>query len=152
MFQMDELEHFLYARIDLGFRLAGDFEPEGDVFIDVHVGEKRVGLEHHADIALIGAERRLVLPVDDDRSAGRNFKTGDHAQHGGLAAARWSKKGDELALFDGHVEIMHDLHGAEGFLDIAKCQKAHENLVLRPWEARPSGSVKRVGSDPGNPR
>lgn len=98
MFQMDELEHFLHACIDLGFRLAGDFEAKGDIFVDVHVGEQRIGLKHHADIALVRSERRLVLAVDDDRSAGRDFETGDHAQHGGLAAARWSEKGDELAL------------------------------------------------------
>ena len=128
MLQMDKLEHFLHAGVDLGFRLAGDFEPEGDVFIDIHVGEQRIGLKHHADIALVRSERRLVLAVDDDRSATRGFEAGDHAQHCGLAAARWPEKGDEFAFFDGHVEIMHDLHGAEGFLDVAKCQKAHEIL------------------------
>ena len=38
------------------FGCAGDLEAEADVVGDVHVGEQRIGLEHHADLALVRVE------------------------------------------------------------------------------------------------
>ncbi len=88
------------------FGHAGDLEAEGDVVVHGHVREQRVGLEDHADIALVRLQRALVLAVDDERAAGRRFEAGDHAQDGRLAAARRSEEGDEFALLDVHVEVL----------------------------------------------
>ena len=62
--EADELEHLLDARVALGLRLARDLEAEADVVGDVHVGEQRIGLEHHADLALVGLEAGDVLAFD----------------------------------------------------------------------------------------
>ncbi len=51
-------EHLLDAGLDLGRRPLRHLEAEGDVLGDRHVGEQRIGLEHHADIALVGPEMR----------------------------------------------------------------------------------------------
>ena len=106
--QLDELQHLGDALVGLRLWHAGDLEAEGDVLRDRQVGEQRIGLEHHADIALVGLQPGDVLAADDDRAGGRLLEAGDHAQHRRLAAARRSEEGDELAGADIEVEILHD--------------------------------------------
>ena len=78
---------------------------------DRHVGKQRVGLEHHADRALVGAQMRDVLAVDANFACGRRLEAGDHAQSRRLAAAAGAEKGDELAALDGEVEVLDDRVG-----------------------------------------
>ena len=66
----------------------------------------------------LGFSRVTSLPAIDDRAGGRLLEAGDHAQHGGLAAARRPEEGDELAGADIEVEVLHDGGCAEGFLDV----------------------------------
>ena len=67
--EADQLER----RGDLARDLArGDpplLEAEGDVPRDRHVRPQRVGLEHHADVALPRRQVRDVLAVDADLAA-----------------------------------------------------------------------------------
>ncbi len=114
-------EHLGDPLVGLGLRHAGDLQPEGDVLRDGQVRKQRVGLEHHADIALVRLQPGDVLAADDDGAGGRLLEAGDHAQHGGLAAARRAEEGDELAARDIQVEILHHRRGAEGLADIAGC-------------------------------
>jgi len=87
MIELDEAEHFLDAFVDLGLRSTRDLHAEGDVVMHSHVRKQRVGLEDHADVALVRLQRALVLAVDRQRATGRRFEAGDHAQNGRLAAA-----------------------------------------------------------------
>ena len=53
--QLDEGQHLVDPRLDLGRRLPRDLEAEGDVAFDGHIGKERVGLKHHADRAALDA-------------------------------------------------------------------------------------------------
>ncbi|MNE64257.1 hypothetical protein D3C80_1596630 [compost metagenome] len=150
MLKVNERQHFLNTGVDLVFRLAGHLEAEGHVFVHIHVGKQGIGLKHHADIALVRFQRGLVAFIDDDCAIAGSLETGNHAQNGGFSAAGWTEERDELTFFNCHVEVMDDLHRAKRFFNVLKCQKAHK-IFLRPLEARPSGSVRRVVSDRGNP-
>src|SRR5690606_39455367 len=88
--------------------------------------KQRIGLKHHADIALVGLEVHHVLAVDFDGAAVGQLETGDHAQNGGLAAARRAEKGDEFAFFHGKVEIVDDGIGAEALFQVLDIEKSHE--------------------------
>ena len=64
----------------------------------------RIGLEHHAEIALVGGQRRTGRRLEHDaiaegRCVRRGFlETGDRAQRGGLAATRRTEQREELAV------------------------------------------------------
>ncbi|MCY1294112.1 hypothetical protein D9M70_433940 [compost metagenome] len=115
--ELDQPEHLLHPCVDLRLVSACDLEAEGNVVMHVHVRKQRIGLKHHADVALVGFQRPLVLAVDHDRAGGGCLEAGDHAQDGRLAAAGRTQEGDEFALLDVHVEIVHDVNRAEGLLD-----------------------------------
>ncbi len=87
-----------------GALLAGhapDLQAVADIVGDAHVGEQRVGLEHHADIALLDRHRRHVLAVEQHPAAGiRQFEAGDDAQHRGLAAAGGAEQHQRFAARD----------------------------------------------------
>ena len=68
MGQLDHLQHLGDARLDLRFGTLGDLQAEGHVLRDRHVREERIGLEHHADIALVGAQAHDVAAVDADHA------------------------------------------------------------------------------------
>ncbi len=109
-----------------------------------HVGKQRIGLENHADIALVGLQAVLLLAADGDATGGRRFEAGDHAQDGRLAAAGGAEEGNEFTLLDLHVEVMHDLHVAEGFLEVCEFEKGHENQI--PYDLAGAALWKRETS------
>ncbi len=81
----------LQRGLGLGMRLPppgarGD-EAIGDVVQDGHVGEGRVGLEHHGDVALACRQQRDVAAADGEPTLGRLLEARDHAQQRRLAAA-----------------------------------------------------------------
>ena len=78
----------------------------------VHVREQRVALEHHADVALGGAQRGDVLSVDEDGAGGGRLQPGDHAQRGGLAATRGAEDGGQRALGNLQVDALDHQGGA----------------------------------------
>lgn len=120
MLELDEPEHLLHPCIDVRLGGAGDLQSEGDVVLDVHVREQRIGLEDHADVALVRLQCALVRAVDDDLAVGGRLEAGDHAKDCRLAAARRAEEGDELTLLDNHVKVVHDLYRAEGFFDVGQ--------------------------------
>ena len=65
-----------------------------------HVRIERVGLEHHGQAAF--GRRHVVDPlaVDQEIARGDLLEPGDHAQQGGLAAARRTDEDAELAVLD----------------------------------------------------
>ena len=52
--------------------------------------------------------------LDEHRAGGGQFKAGDHAQGGGLAAAARPQQREKLAVLDGKVYVAHRLHVAAG--------------------------------------
>ncbi len=113
------LEQLRDAPIDVRLWPLSDLESETDVARDVHVREQRIGLEDHADVALVRGLVSDILSVDGDAARGRAFEARDHAQRRRLAAARWAQERDELTTFRGQLEILHGRHVTEPLLDAA---------------------------------
>ena len=94
-------DQFGDARRTLFVRHAADLQAIADIVRYAHVGEKRVGLEHHADIAPFDRHRRHVLAVEQHLAAGiGQFEAGDDAQHRGFAAAGGAEQHQRLAAGD----------------------------------------------------
>src|SRR5690606_41351132 len=96
--QCYEIECAFATLCPSGAGSAAHFEAKGDVLSHTHMGEKRIGLEHPAHIALVDRDLGHVLAIEPDMARGRGDKAGDHAQYGGLAAAGGAEKGEHLAL------------------------------------------------------
>ena len=86
------------------------------------MGPEGVGLKDHADIALFRREMKSVSgdgpPADGDAAAIKAFQARGKPQQRGLAAARRSQNGKELAGSDLQGNRIQDLLVAEGFGDI----------------------------------
>ena len=82
--------------------------------------EKRIGLEDHRDIALIGRQDGDILVTDEDAAGGGVFKTRQHAQRRRLAAAGGAKQGHQRAGLDGEREVGNGGEGPESLADILK--------------------------------
>gem|GEM_PF-3149238 len=127
MVEADEAQHFLHRGVDFRLRLSGNAQAKRNILRHRHIREKRIGLKHHADIALVGLEVHHILAVDFYGAAVGHLETGDHAQNSRLAAARRAEEGDEFALFHGKVEIVDDGIGAEALFQVFDIQKSHES-------------------------
>src|SRR5690606_20317289 len=119
----DELEHLVDPRLALRLGHARDLEAKADIVGDSHVGEQRIGLEHHADFALVRVEGGDVPAVDDDAAGGRLLEPGDRAQDSGLAAAGRPKQRDELALFKSQVDALDHGVAAESLYEAFEREK-----------------------------
>jgi hypothetical protein len=97
---------------DLGLALGPGHSPhlerEGQVLGHAHVREQRVVLEHHADAALVRRHVVDVAPPEADLAMGGLLEPCEHHQAGGLAGPGRPQHGQELALRDGQVEVLHD--------------------------------------------
>ena len=111
--------------LDLGLVGVGELQPEGHVFRHRHVGIERVGLEDHADIALLG--RRLVetLAVQAHLAPADLFQAGDHAQQRRLAAAGGADEDHEFAILDAQVDVSRDFDAVVVLADAGECQVSH---------------------------
>ena len=106
--ELDHAQHAFDPLADIGLAQAAYRQRERQVLGDGHVGEQRVVLEHHANVALV---RRHVIdraPGQLDFAGGRRFKAGKHHQTGGLARTGRPEQGQELALADLQVEVFDD--------------------------------------------
>ncbi|MCY1246472.1 hypothetical protein D9M72_597070 [compost metagenome] len=90
---------------------------------------ERVVLENHGDAAV--AWRQVVdrPPADRHGAAGYVFKTGDHAQKCGLAAARRTEKHDELVIGHIEVEIPDDVDGAILLVEFGADDVRHGSIL-----------------------
>src|SRR5207248_63774 len=107
--QLDKPQHFFDPPADLSGRFLRYFQAEAYVLGNSHVGEQGVGLEDHADVALVGPEIGYVAFLNANLARRGHFETGDHAQCRGLAAAAGSEEGNKLAPADREVEIPDDV-------------------------------------------
>jgi hypothetical protein len=82
------------------------------------VGEQRVVLEDHAEVALLRRQDVDALAVDEDLTVGQGEQPREAVQRGGLPAARRSEQGDELARPDRQVEVDQGVPTAEPAPDV----------------------------------
>ena len=64
--EADEFEDRGGLFLRVGFRDAGNPQRKADIAADRHVRPDRIGLKHHADLALLGHDEALGLVVEDD--------------------------------------------------------------------------------------
>ena len=107
----------------------GDAQAEGDVLEDRHVRPHCIVLEHHAHASQLGHHhgigRRQQLASYTDAAAIGPQEARQHAQHGGLAAARRAQKGDELPLVDAQRDVAQGLEAAEALVDPSDVDEGH---------------------------
>ena len=96
------------AALDFVFGRLAQTQAKGHVVVQALVRIERVVLKHHGDVAVA---RRLVvdaLAVDQHIAAADALQARDHAQQGGLAAARGPHKHHKLAVLDLQIDAMDD--------------------------------------------
>ena len=127
--ELDHRQHFHHARLDLRRRTPGDAQTEADVCRHRHVGEQRIGLKHHADLALVRRQAGDVGAFDADLARARRLEACDHAQRRRLAAAAGAEQRDEFATLDREIEGLHHGVGAVKFLNAAEGEKRHAGVL-----------------------
>src|SRR5713226_5841988 len=125
--------------------------PELHVLHRCHVREQRVGLEHHADLALVGRDVGDVLTRDDDAPSVGLLQSGQQTKRCGLAAAGRSEEGDELAGRHREAEPIERGHARvttrevlESNLDPrARCGLDASGHLVPPEKSRPNVCTSR---------
>ncbi len=115
--QLERLHHLVtdLLAVEPPLHLA---QRERHVLEHVHVRPDGVGLEHHADVALVGRHHDMLLVrkdelvIDDDLAGGRPLETRETTQCRGLAAPRRPQHGVELAVLDLDVDPTHRVNAA----------------------------------------
>jgi hypothetical protein len=92
-----DVEHLPHPPPELAAFHAADARAEGNVVEHREVREERVVLEDRVDGAAVGRHAADVDAVEPQHARRRGLEAGDHAQHGGLAAARGTEHREELA-------------------------------------------------------
>jgi hypothetical protein len=88
-------------------------QAEGQVLLHRHLRIERIGLEHHADAAVLGLFPGDVLALDEDLAFGDVEQAGNAVEQGRLAAAGRPEQHDELAIGDIEIERLQHGHRAE---------------------------------------
>jgi hypothetical protein len=87
--------------VDFGRWQPAHLQREGEVLVNRLVGVKRVVLEHHGDVAILGIEIIDHAVADGDVAAGYRQESGNEIEGCRLAATRRADEGDELSVADG---------------------------------------------------
>ena len=142
--EIDDRERALDAVRDLGARIApvlGDRERERHVLGHRHVRPDRIGLEHHADRALLDRHVHARLrveqrpAVDRDHAVVRRLQPRDAAQRRGLAAAGGAEQREEGARIERKARLADAAGDRVGRVVEDFCQSLdaqHEYPYARP--------------------
>ena len=104
--EMHQLQDLRDARGDLGRLHPVATQPVAHVRCYIHVREQGVGLEHHVHRPPVGRHLGHVLAVDEQPPFVGRLEAGQHAQQGGLAAARAAQQREQLAARDLEVDTV----------------------------------------------
>ena len=96
--------------------------------------EQRVILEHEADVALLHGDVVDALAADENVAGGGHFQPGDHAQHGGLAAAAGPEQRHQLAFLHGKGDVVDGGDLAEFFADVFQFDAHFHGISKLPRE------------------
>jgi len=136
--QLEHVRCLLDPAVDLGLVHVAQAQAVGDVVPHAHVWVEGVGLEHHRDVPLPGRQG-VDHPVADAHRAGADvLESGDHAQGGGLAAARRPHQHEELAVGDVEVEVTDRVEPVlVELVDLLKDDLGHRNSLRVDWDGPP---------------
>ena len=121
--QAHEPQGLADAAGDLGPRQLADLQREGDVLEHAQVRPDGVGLEHHAEVALVRRHRHGLggiehhAAADLDAAGVGRLQAGDAAQRRGLAAAGGPEQADELAVGGDEAHVVDDELVAEALAE-----------------------------------
>ena len=130
--QVEDLGGLLDALADLVLRGAGDLQSEAHVVGDGHVRVQSVVLEHHGDVAILRLHGGDILATDEDAALVDLFQASEHAQGGGLTAARGADQHEELAVLDIQIQIIHRrlIVARVDTSDMVKYDFCHDMFIL----------------------
>ena len=110
--------------LDDVLRLFLERQAEGDVVVNVHVGEESVLLEDGVDLALVGRDADDVLAVEEYLALARLQKAAENAQKRRLAAARGAEQRDELIFVNVKRDALeNDLSVLKALDDVLELDK-----------------------------
>ena len=136
-------------RFDLGVGAAADAQREGHVLEHRQMRPNGIGLEHHADIAVIGLHNDPGFGIEDHHVVDRNepgfrrFQPRDAAQRRGLAAAGGTEQRHQLPLRDLEADAIDDGLVAVAFDQIADDDAHTRAPIPASWRARRRPSARR---------
>src|SRR5262249_10108395 len=110
---LDQIERLAHRTRTVVARHAAHAQAERDVLRDVQVGEQRVALEHHAEVAPIRRNRRDALAAYVDLPRIGTLETGDQTQCRRLAAARRAEKREDRPTGNLKIDVVDGDHRAE---------------------------------------
>ena len=124
---LQDLGSLVNAAVDLVLRGLAQLQTESDVLIDGHVGVQSVALEDHGDVAVLRGDVVDEAAADVHLALGDLLQTGDHAQGGGLTAARGADEDDELLVLNLEVEIGDRRSSSTGvdLVDMLAADRSH---------------------------
>ena len=124
---LKDLGSLMDAAVDLVLRGLAQLQTESDVFVDGHVGVQSVALEDHGDVAVLRGDVVDEAAADVHLALGDLLQTGDHAQGGGLTAARGADEDDKLLVLDLEVEIGDRRSSSTGvdLVDMLAADRSH---------------------------
>ncbi len=105
-------------------------QAESHVLVDGHMRIKRIILEDHGDVAVLGRHIVHQVAADLELAAGNLFQPGDHPERRRFAATRRPDENDEFLVGDLQVDVMDDSQRAVGFVQFLECNAGHQ--VLSP--------------------
>ena len=121
-----DLRRFAHLLIDDFLVHLAQVQRESHVFIDGHVRVKRVVLENHRDVAVLGRNVVHALVADIEIAAADLLKAGHHAKRGGFSAAGRANEHDEFLVRDFKVEFLHrDDVLVVHLFDVFECDLCH---------------------------
>ena len=126
--QLEDLCGISHPLVDLVLRHAAHLQPVSHVLVNRHVRVERVVLKDHGDVALGRLQPVHHPPVDGDLAGADLFQPRNHAQQGGLAAARRPEDDDELAVPDVATDAVNDFGLAELLGYISDADVCHGRL------------------------
>ena len=104
--EVDQFQGIADLVADIIAGLAVDFRTEGDIFGDVHMGKKRIILEHRIDLAPVRRQLGDIGSLKEDAPFIRRLKTGDEAERRRLAAAAGAEEGDKFIFRNRQVQAV----------------------------------------------
>ena len=108
-----------------GSRHVSALHAERHVLGHGHGRVKRVGLEHHGDVAVLGMGVVDDPIADPDVATARLLKAGDDGEQRGLAAAGRAEEDDELAILRHKIDALEHPDRAEGFVQVDDIKTRH---------------------------
>ena len=126
-------------------------EPVGHVVEHGEVGEQGIGLKHDAVVAPARRQRRDLVSVLVDQTAGLGLEAGDDPEQRRLAAPRRPQEDDELAAFDVEGHGIEGREVTEALGDALQAQKrpvASRGAFVLYHHAGPAIAVPLPGGRP----